>query len=90
MADACSRAWSLTGDSRWKDGVERAARWFVGVNDTGVALYDPQTGGCGDGLGPDYTNLNQGAESTLAALAVLQLAEMLDGIEVRQGARSAS
>jgi len=90
MADACGRAWSLTGDSRWKDGVERAARWFVGVNDTGVALYDPQTGGCGDGLGPDYTNLNQGAESTLAALAVLQLAEMIDGTEVRQDARSAS
>ena len=90
MADACSRAWSLTGDSRWKDCVERVARWFVGANDTGVALYDPQTGGCGDGLGPDYTNLNQGAESTLAALAVLQLAEMIDGTEVRQGARSAA
>ncbi len=77
MADACSRAWSLTGDSRWKNRVERAARWFVGANDTGLALYDSQTGGCGDGLGPHYTNLNQGAESTLAALAVLQHADTL-------------
>ncbi len=77
MADACSRAWILTGDGRWKDRVEQAARWFVGANDAGVALYDPQTGGCGDGLGPDYTSLNQGAESTLAALAVLQHAETL-------------
>lgn len=75
MADACSRAWSLTGDSRWKYRVEQAARWFVGANDTGAALYDPRTGGCGDGLGPDYVNLNQGAESTLAALGVLQQAE---------------
>jgi hypothetical protein len=75
MADACSRAWALTGDSRWKDRIERAAQWFTGANDAGVALYDPQTGGCGDGLGPDSINLNQGAESTLAALTVLQTAE---------------
>ncbi|NOY55541.1 MAG: glycosyltransferase [Actinobacteria bacterium] len=81
MADACSRAWSLTGDSRWKERVERAARWFVGANDTGAVLYDPQTGGCGDGLGPDHINLNQGAESTLAALAALQQAEMLGGLK---------
>ncbi len=78
MADACSRAWSITGDSLWQDLVERAAQWFLGANDTGAVLYDPHTGGCGDGLGPDYTNLNQGAESTLAALAVLQQAEMID------------
>jgi hypothetical protein len=88
MADACSRAWSLTGDSRWKDRVERAARWFVGANDVGAALYDPHTGGCADGLGPDYTNLNRGAESTLAALAVLQQAEVAGRTEVRRGARS--
>ena len=88
MADACSRAWSVTGDSMWKDLVERAAQWFLGANDTGAALYDPHTGGCGDGLGPDYTNLNQGAESTLAALAVLQQAELADRTEVSRGTRS--
>ena len=79
MADACSRAWSLTGGDRWRDQVERAARWFVGDNDTGAVLYDPQTGGCADGLGPDHINLNQGAESTLAALTALQQAELIDG-----------
>jgi hypothetical protein len=84
MADACSRAWILTGDRRWKDRVERAARWFVGANDAGMALYDPQTGGCGDGLGPDYTNLNQGAESTLAALTVLQQARALSVTSVSE------
>lgn len=88
MADACGRAWSLTGDRRWKDRVEGVARWLVGANDTGAVLYDPQTGGCGDGLGPDYTNLNQGAESTLAALSVLQQAEMVDRTEARRTARS--
>jgi hypothetical protein len=72
MADACARALSITGDPRWKESVDMAARWFLGDNDAGLPLYDPSTGGCGDGLGPDYTNLNQGAESTLAALSVLQ------------------
>lgn len=88
IADACLRAWSLTGDSRWKDRVERAARWFLGANDAGLALYDPQTGGCGDGMGSDYINLNRGAESTLAALAVLQQAEMVGRTDVRRGTRS--
>ena len=88
MADACSRAWSLTADRRWKNRVELVARWFMGANDTGAVLYDPQTGGCGDGLGPGYTNLNQGAESTLAALAVLQQAERVDRSEVSRGTRS--
>jgi hypothetical protein len=78
MADACSRAWALTGDGRWKGCVERAARWFVGLNDTGAALYDPQTGACGDGLGADHINLNRGAESTLAALAALQQAHLVN------------
>ena len=80
MADACSRAWSLTGDSRWKSGVEQAARWFLGANDTGATLYDPRTGGCGDGLGPDHINFNQGAESTLAALSVLQQAKRVGAL----------
>ena len=88
MADACSRAWSITGDSMWQDLVERSAQWFLGANDTGAVLYDPRTGGCGDGLGPDYTNLNQGAESTLAALAVLQQAEMIDRSGAQQRTRS--
>jgi hypothetical protein len=75
MADACSRALSITGNPRWKDGVSMAARWFLGDNDAGLPLYDPVTGGCADGLGRDFTNLNQGAESTLAALSVLQQAQ---------------
>jgi len=81
MADACSRARSLTGDNRWNDLIEQVARWFTGTNDIGEALYDPQTGGCGDGLGADHINQNRGAESTLAALAVLQQAELIGRIE---------
>ena len=77
MADACARAWALTGDPRWSERVQRAARWFMGDNDSEIVLYDSDTGGCGDGLGHDFANLNQGAESTLAALSVLQSAQIL-------------
>ena len=77
MADACSRAFSLTADERWRNLVERAARWFVGDNDGAAVLYDAETGGCRDGLTPEGTNQNQGAESTLAALVALQQAQVL-------------
>jgi hypothetical protein len=36
-----------------------------------MALYDPTTGGCRDGLHPDRANENQGAESTLSFLMAL-------------------
>jgi hypothetical protein len=77
MADACSRAWQITGEGKWRDGVLKAARWLVEANDRRVVLYDFHTGGCCDGLTPSGPNLNQGAESTLAALSTLQQAEMV-------------
>jgi hypothetical protein len=76
MADACNRAWSITGDDIWRERIDMAARWFMGANDTGSPLYDPRTGGGRDGLTREGTNQNQGAESTLAALSVLQLARL--------------
>jgi hypothetical protein len=77
MADACSRAWLLTGDGKWRDGVLRAARWLIEDNDGNAVLYDFETGGCCDGLTPNGPNLNQGAESTLAALSTLQQARLV-------------
>ncbi|MGH8948156.1 MAG: glycosyltransferase, partial [Acidimicrobiia bacterium] len=77
MADACSRAFLLTGDGKWRDEVLRAARWLLEDNDGQVVLYDFETGGCCDGLTTRGPNLNQGAESTLAALSTLQQARMM-------------
>jgi hypothetical protein len=74
MADACTRAWLITGDGKWRDGVLRAARWLVADNDGDVVLYDFETGGCCDGLTMNGPNMNQGAESTLSALSTLQQA----------------
>lgn len=75
MADACNRAFMLTGDDKWREGVLRAARWLVGDNDGNVILYDFETGGCCDGLTAGGPNLNQGAESTISALSTMQLAQ---------------
>lgn len=74
LAEAALRAWRLTGDDRWRDLLGLAAAWFLGDNDVGVPLYDPGTGAGHDGLTPTGRNENRGAESTLAALATLQLA----------------
>lgn len=75
MADACARAFEVTGDPRWQTEVVRAASWFLGKNDVGATLVDPVSAGCCDGLEADGCNENQGAESTLAMIAAFQAAQ---------------
>ena len=77
LADACARAYRLTGGKRWLDGISRAADWFLGANDTAKPLYDPVSGGGCDGLRRYGRNENQGAESTLALVSTLQQARAL-------------
>ena len=71
---ACLEAYRATADPWWHEQAQCAFDWFLGWNDLGVELYAHQSGGCRDGLHPDRSNENQGAESTLAFL--LSLAEM--------------
>lgn len=72
LADACARAAAIDPASIWPDGVLAAAAWFMGVNDAGQLMWDPETGGGFDGLHADGVNRNQGAESTLALVSTLQ------------------
>ena len=65
------QAYRATGKSRWRKDAWTAFNWFLGDNDLQMALYDPSTGGCRDGLHPDRANENQGAESTLSFLMAL-------------------
>ncbi len=74
MAEACYRAWTVTGNSVWRVRALRSAHWLMGRNDTGAVLYDASTGATCDGLTKDSVNENRGAESTLAGLAILQVA----------------
>jgi hypothetical protein len=71
LVAACAEAARATGDAAWIDVAWTAFDWFQGHNVLGLALADPRTGGCRDGLLEDRTNDNQGAESTLAYLAAL-------------------
>lgn len=73
---ACLQAYSFTKDEMWLQEGWCAFRWFLGVNDLQVSLYDETTGGCRDGLHPDRVNENQGAESTLSFL--------MSQLEIRQ------
>jgi hypothetical protein len=78
IADACSRAFTVTGDLRWSDGVRAAWAWFLGDNDSSTRMFDPRTGGGFDGLERLGANQNQGAESTLAMLSTAQHAQRLE------------
>ncbi len=69
-----SRAFELTEDPRWLDGVSLAWGWFTGSNDAGAIMFDVETGAGFDGLEADGRNENRGAESTLAALSTYQVA----------------
>ena len=60
------QAFRLTREQQYLDRMHKSYLWFLGLNDLGLSLYDPSTGGCADGLHSKGINLNQGAESTLA------------------------
>lgn len=71
MASAGARAFATTRDKYWADVVQRAAAWFLGDKDIGVALFDPVTGGGYDGPEPNGVNRNEGAESSMAFVATM-------------------
>jgi hypothetical protein len=77
LADACARAAAVTGDSSWLAGVSMSVAWFLGDNDAKVWMLDEQSGGGCDGLSAAGRNRNQGAESTLAMISVMQQGRLL-------------
>lgn len=74
LADACATAHRVTGDASWLVGVDLARRWLWGDNDSRTVMVDPVRGGGFDGLTRTGRNENQGAESTVAALVIVQQA----------------
>jgi glycosyltransferase involved in cell wall biosynthesis len=80
MVLACLDAFRITGDHHWHQQARTAFEWFLGRNDLGLPVYDPQTGGCYDGLHMDRLNRNQGAESTLAWLMALTNMYLIQGL----------
>ena len=72
LVDACATAFDLTRDSAWLAFIERGSEWFEGSNDSYTPMYEPMTSAGFDGLTPSGRNENQGAESTLSYLSVVQ------------------
>lgn len=74
---ALSTAYKITGQDQYQNLARKCFSWFLGNNNLRLALYNPMTGGCYDGLHPDRVNLNQGAESLvsylLSQLAITEL-----------------
>lgn len=66
--EVCNRLYRLTGEARYRDWSSFALSWYSGSNLKRLAVYDPATGGCYDGLIEQGVNLNQGAESILSYL----------------------
>ena len=69
---AAEVAWSVTHAGTYRRAAEAAYAWFLGANDLGLAMADPEAGGCHDGLTELGVNQNQGAESTLMWLTALE------------------
>ena len=80
LADACVRALDVDGSQQWRNGISATTDWFLGRNDSGVVMWDPQTSGGFDGLERSGANLNQGAESTLAFISTMQHARRAVGV----------
>ncbi|WP_347976325.1 glycosyltransferase [Microbacterium sp. ProA8] len=81
IADACARAFDLTAEPSWRDGVAAAWAWFTGDNDALTPMIELESGAGFDGLEAGGRNANRGAESTIAALGTYQQAARLGVLE---------
>ena len=80
---AAETAYQATADERYRAAMERSYGWFLGANDLGLPVADPERGASGDALTPNGVNTNQGAESTLMWLIALEHIRALRGPEPR-------
>ena len=68
MAETAIAAFRVTGNRDFRTAAQTIFAWFLGKNTKSLWVYNPQTGGCYDGITPDGLNLNQGAEATVSYL----------------------
>ncbi len=72
-------AYETTNEPAYKELALRALSWYKGENCHGLAMYNPLTGGCYDGLEAKGVNYNQGAESVLSFALAQQSIVRLTG-----------
>lgn len=61
-------AGTISKNDKYFSDMYAVFTWFLGNNILNQVIYSETTGGCYDGLGDQYINLNQGAESTVSYL----------------------
>jgi hypothetical protein len=78
MAETALTAFRATRNSHFRTTARTIFAWFLGKNTQGLSVYNPNTGGCYDGITSKGLNLNQGAEATVTyLLARLDLETMV-------------
>ncbi len=81
MVDVAADAYFATKEKRYLLVADTAFEWFLGRNSKKVMVYNPDTGGCCDGVNANCLNRNQGAESSISyLLARLRLEELRQGL----------
>jgi len=88
MILAVGAAFAATHEERYRRAAEAAYGWFLGANDTGLAVADAANGGCHDGLSANRVNRNQGAESTLMWLTAVETMRTMRSLGRRAAATS--
>ena len=68
MTETALAAFRATRNSNFRTAAQTIFAWFLGKNTKGLQIYNPNTGGCYDGITPEGLNLNQGAEATITYL----------------------
>ena len=82
MVSACIEAYRTTGDEYWFNAAKMAFEWFLGRNDLGAMVYNPETGGCRMLFMWTGVNTNEGGEST-GVFAVIGRDEAIDAVVVK-------
>ena len=68
MTETALAAFQVTRSKYFNTAAQTIFAWFLGKNTKGLQVYNPNTGGCYDGITPEGLNLNQGAEATVTYL----------------------
>jgi hypothetical protein len=80
MVETALEAFRVTEDEKYRSAAQTIFEWFLGRNSQGLAVYNPETGGCHDGITPNGLNLNEGAEATVSYLLARLKMETLNSL----------
>ncbi len=85
MVEAAIDAFYATKEKDYLKVANVIFEWFLGRNMENAMLYNPETGGCFDGLCRNSVNLNQGGESSVSYLLARLKLEELKTIRKKSG-----